>query len=50
MITKDTENIIAHLQKFADSRKIVLSKEGKSIDTITFASLCRNKDVVFIIG
>ena len=50
IIAKDTENIITHLQKFSDSTKILLSKEGKSLDTLEFAALCRNKDVVFIIG
>ena len=57
IITKDTETIIAHLQKFSDSTKILLSKEGKCVDTHQLASLCKNKDaksrlsgVVFIIG
>ena len=50
IIDKDTETIIAHLQKFSDTTKILLSKEGKVVDTMQFAALCRNKDSVFIIG
>ncbi|EKD25160.1 MAG: Ribosomal RNA large subunit methyltransferase H [uncultured bacterium (gcode 4)] len=50
IIAKDTETIIAHLQKFSDVTKIVLSKEGKVVDTMQFAALCRNKNLVFIIG
>lgn len=57
IITKDTESIVAHLQKFADMTKILLSKEGKSVDTYQLASLCKNQDaksrfsgVVFVIG
>ena len=50
IIAKDTEIIIAHLQKITDSTKILLSKEGKSVDTHQLASLCRNKKVVFVIG
>lgn len=57
IIIKDTETIIAHLQKFSDSTKILLSKEGKCLDTHQFAWLCKGKDlksrfsgIVFIIG
>jgi 23S rRNA pseudoU1915 N3-methylase RlmH len=50
IIAKDTETIIAHLQKFSDSTKILLSKEGKCVDTHQLASLCTNKDMVFVIG
>ena len=57
IIAKDTETIIAHLQKITDSTKILLSKEGKSVDTHQLASLCKNKNaesrnggVIFIIG
>lgn len=50
IIAKDTETVIAHLQKFSDGTKILLSKEGKCLDTHQLASLCKNKDMVFIIG
>ena len=50
IIAKDTETIIAHLQKFSDTKKVLLSKEGKCLDTLQFAALCRNKNLVFIIG
>lgn len=50
IIAKDTENIIAHLQKFSDITKILLSKEGKLFDTLQLASLLKNKDTLFIIG
>lgn len=57
IITKDTETLLAHLQKFSNTTKILLSKEGKVLDTMQFATVCRNKNaesrfsgVVFIIG
>lgn len=50
IIAKDTESVIAHLQKFSDMQKILLSKEGKQVDTIQLASSLKNKDAVFIIG
>ena len=50
IISKDTENIIAHLQKFSDTTKILLSKEGKILDTLQLASLLKNKDTLFVIG
>ncbi len=50
IIAKDTENMIVQLKKFSDVLKILLSKEGKSLDTMQFAALCKNKDIVFIIG
>lgn len=49
IISADTKNIIEHLQKFSDTKKILLSKEGKQLDTMQLVSLLRNKDVVFII-
>ncbi len=50
IVAKDTENIIAHIQKISDTQKILLSKEGKSIDTMQLVTLCRNQDTLFIIG
>ncbi|MEI8091513.1 MAG: hypothetical protein WCG98_04745 [bacterium] len=57
IISADTQNIITHLSKFSDTQKILLSKEGKQLDTMGFAALVRNKDLesrfsgaVFIIG
>jgi len=50
IVAKDTETIIAHLQKFSDTKKVLLSKEWKCLDTHQLASLCKNKDVVFVIG
>lgn len=50
IIAADTQNIITHLSKFSDAQKILLSKEGKQLDTIGLFSLLRNKDSIFIIG
>lgn len=50
IIAKDTELIISQLQKFSDSMKILLSKEGKNLDTMQLASLVKNKNILFIIG
>lgn len=50
IIAADTQNIITHLSKFSDTQKILLSKEGKQLDTMQFVSLLKNKDAVFIIG
>jgi 23S rRNA pseudoU1915 N3-methylase RlmH len=50
IIAADTQNIITHLSKFSDTQKILLSKEGKQLDTMQLAALVRNKDSVFIIG
>ena len=57
IIAADTQNIITHLSKFSDSTKVLLSKEGKQLDTMQLASLVRNKDaesgfsgIVFVIG
>ncbi|MCX6822936.1 MAG: 23S rRNA (pseudouridine(1915)-N(3))-methyltransferase RlmH [candidate division SR1 bacterium] len=50
IIAADTQNIITHLSKFSDTQKILLSKEGKQLDTMQLVSLIRNKDIVFIIG
>lgn len=49
IIAADTQNIITHLSKFSDAQKILLSKEGKPLDTMQLATLVRNKDSVFII-
>ena len=49
IIAADTQNIITHLNKFSDTQKILLSKEGKSLDTMQLATLVRNKDSVFVI-
>jgi 23S rRNA (pseudouridine1915-N3)-methyltransferase len=49
IITADTQNIITHLSKFSDTQKILLSKEGKQLDTMQLATLVRNKDSVFVI-
>jgi len=50
IIAADTQNIITHLSKFSDMQKILLSKEGKPLDTMQLVSLVRNKDAVFVIG
>ena len=50
IMSKDTETIISHLKKFPESVKILLSKEGKSLDTLQFAALLKNKNSVFIVG
>lgn len=50
IIAADTQNIITHLSKFSDTQKILLSKEGKQLDTMQLATLVRNKDSVFVIG
>ncbi|MEI7563053.1 MAG: hypothetical protein WCJ39_05195 [bacterium] len=50
IISADTQNIITHLSKFSDTQKILLSKEGKQLDTMQLVSLLRNKDVVCVIG
>lgn len=50
IIKVDTENIIVHLKKFSAYKKILLSKEGKFIDTMEFHKLCTNNDCMFIIG
>lgn len=50
MIQTDTENIIAKLSKFGDYQKILLSKEGKSLDTWALHKLFIHQNVVFIIG
>ncbi|MFA7298800.1 MAG: 23S rRNA (pseudouridine(1915)-N(3))-methyltransferase RlmH [Candidatus Absconditabacterales bacterium] len=50
MIQTDTENIIAKLEKFSEYKKILLSKEGKLLDTLTLHKLLTDKNYVFIIG
>ena len=50
MIAKDTEMIIAQLKKFPESTKILLSKDGKQLDTLGLHKFLTNKNAVFIIG
>lgn len=50
MIQADTENIITRLEKFSAYKKIVLSKEGKQMDTLALHKNFTNKDCVFVIG
>lgn len=50
MIQADTENIITKLEKFSEYKKILLSKEGKIIDTLALHKLLIDQNVVFIIG
>lgn len=50
MIQADTENIIAKLEKFSEYKKILLSKEGKQLDTLELHRLLTDKNCVFIIG
>lgn len=50
MIQADTENIIAKLEKFSEYKKILLSKEGKQLDTLALHKLLTNQNTVFIIG
>ena len=50
MIQADTENIIAKLGKISAYKKILLSKEGKLLDTLALHKLLTNQNTVFIIG
>lgn len=50
MIQADTENIIAKLEKFSEYKKILLSKEGKQLDTLALHKFLTDKNCVFIIG
>jgi 23S rRNA (pseudouridine1915-N3)-methyltransferase len=50
IISADTENVITHLQKFSDTKKILLSKEWKQLDTLALHKLLTNQNAVFIIG
>lgn len=50
IIQADTENIIAKLEKFSEYKKILLSKEGKQLDTLALHTFLTNKNCVFIIG
>jgi 23S rRNA (pseudouridine1915-N3)-methyltransferase len=50
IIQADTEQMITQLKKFPSALKFLLSKEGKALDTLQFHALCRNQDVVFVIG
>ncbi len=49
IISADTENIISHLQKFSDTKKILLSKEWKQLDTLVLHKFLTNQNIVFII-
>lgn len=50
MIQADTQNVIAKLEKFSEYQKILLSKEGKQLDTLALHKLFIDKNCVFIIG
>ena len=50
MIQADTENIIDRLEKFSEYKKILLSKEGKQLDTLALHKFLTDKNCVFIIG
>ncbi|MFA5748040.1 MAG: 23S rRNA (pseudouridine(1915)-N(3))-methyltransferase RlmH [Candidatus Absconditabacterales bacterium] len=51
MIQKDTENIISMIKKkYSDWNKVLLSKEGKNLNTDQLANFFRNKNIVFVIG
>jgi 23S rRNA pseudoU1915 N3-methylase RlmH len=50
MIQADTENIITKLEKFSEYKKILLSKEGKQMDTLALHKFLTNQNCVFIIG
>lgn len=50
MIQADTENIIAKLEKFSEYQKILLSKEGKQLDTLALHNFLTDKNCVFVIG
>jgi 23S rRNA (pseudouridine1915-N3)-methyltransferase len=51
IIKKDTENILNVIsKKFWSYKKILLSKEGESLDTIQIFDFCKkNNDIIFII-
>jgi len=50
IIQSDTENIIAKLEKFSEYKKVLLSKEGKQLDTVALHKFLTDKNCVFIIG
>lgn len=50
IIQADTENIITKLAKFGEYQKILLSKEGKQMDTLALHKLFTDKNCVFVIG
>jgi 23S rRNA pseudoU1915 N3-methylase RlmH len=50
MIQADTENIIAKLERLSEYKKILLSKEGKQLDTLALHKFLTDKNCVFIIG
>lgn len=50
MIQADTENIITRLEKFSEYKKVLLSKEGKQLDTLALHKFLTNKNCVLIIG
>ena len=49
IISDDTATIIAHLGKFSQYQKILLSKTGKQSDTLALHKQRIHKDMVFII-
>ena len=50
IIQADTENIIAKIEKFSEYKKVLLSKEGKQLDTVALHKFLTDKNCVFIIG
>ncbi len=50
IISSDTENIVTHLKKFTEYKKILLSKDGVSMNTMDLHKFCTNQNCVFIIG
>lgn len=50
MIQADTQNIITRLEKFSEYKKILLSKEGKQMDTLDLHKSLTDKNCVFVIG
>ncbi len=50
MIQADTENIITHLKKYPEYKKILLSKEGKALTTMDMHKQFIDKDCLFVIG
>jgi len=50
VIQADTQNIITKLEKFPEYTKILLSKEGKQLDTLALHTFFTNKNCIFVIG
>ena len=50
MIQADTENVITRLEKFSEYKKVLLSKEGKQMDTLALHKNFTDKDCMFVIG